>query len=103
MFLHITYATYLDGYKILVKFNDHSEGVVDLAESLNGSVFAPLKNLEIFQQFNLDNELGTLTWCNGADFAPEYLYFLAFKNVPELQQKFEQWGYKPQQIRTYTK
>jgi len=32
-------------------------------------------------------------WANGADIAPEYLYFLAFKDEPDLQEKFKKWGY----------
>jgi len=29
---------------------------------------------EKFRQFHVHTELNTLTWPNGADFAPEYLY-----------------------------
>ena len=91
---YVVSANYIDGYKILIKFNDSSEGIADLSQSLEGKVFKPLEDLDFFAQFSLDHELGTLVWPNGADFAPEYLYFLAFKDVPELQAKFEQWGYR---------
>ncbi len=93
MFLHIISARYADDYRIKIKFNDGREGVADLSESLTGKVFKPLQDLDLFQQFEVDTELGTLRWINDADFAPEYLYFLAFRDVVELQEKFQKWGY----------
>ena len=46
------------------------------SSELGGEIFKPLKNLEYFKQFKLDDDLMTLTWPNGADFAPEFLYDL---------------------------
>ncbi len=93
MFLHVIKAKYLKDYQIKVSFNDGETGIVDLSESLSGSVFEPLKDLKLFSQLKLDDELDTIVWPNGVDFAPEYLYFQAFKNKPELQDKFKKWGY----------
>ncbi|AGF50597.1 slr1614 [Synechocystis sp. PCC 6803] len=93
MFLHVVSASYMDNYKIKLQFNDHRTGIVDLVDSLNGKMFSPLQDLVLFQQFGVDAELGTVCWSNGADFAPEYLYFLAFRDLPELKEQFEKWGY----------
>lgn len=93
MFLSVVAADHINGYKVLIKFNDSSEGIADFSQSLEGKIFEPLQDPDYFSQFSLDPELGTLVWPNGADFAPEYLYFLAFKDFPELQAKFERWGY----------
>ena len=93
MFLHIISARYIDRYEIEIQFNDSRRGIVDLSNSLKGKVFQPLQDLVLFQQFEVDVELGTICWSNGADFAPEYLYFLAFRDLPELQEKFQKWGY----------
>ena len=41
----------------------------------------------------IDEELETIVWPNGADLAPEYVYFQAFKEDPDLQSQFKQWGY----------
>jgi hypothetical protein len=91
MILHITEARYLDNYRVEVVFNDGKKGVADLSEILTGEVFEPLKNLDAFTKFHVDY---TIIWENGADLAPEYIYFQAFKNDPELQAQFESWGYK---------
>jgi len=52
-----------------------------------------LKDEALFAQLKLDKELETISWPNGADIAPEYLYFQAFKDNPELQEQFKAWGY----------
>ena len=93
MFLHIKDAKYVGDYRIEVSFNDGRNGIVDLSSSLHGTVFAPLKDKSIFARLKVDKELETITWPNGADFAPEFLYFHAFKDDSELRDRFKEWGY----------
>jgi len=38
-----------------------------------------LKNKSFFAQIKVDPELKTIVWPNGADLAPEYIFFRAFK------------------------
>ena len=45
MFLHVTTATYLEGYKVRLSFNDGAEGEIDLSSELYGEIFEPLKDL----------------------------------------------------------
>lgn len=65
----------------------------DLTDALKGPMFEPLKEKSAFSTLTVDDELETITWPNGADLAPEYLYFQAFKREPELQAQFKEWGY----------
>ncbi len=94
MMLYITEAKYLEDYKIRVVFNDGKQGVADLFDALRGPVFIPLKDKKLFAQLCVDKEMETIAWPNGEDLAPEYVYFRAFKDVPELQKQFQEWGYK---------
>ncbi|CAK8719095.1 DUF2442 domain-containing protein [Candidatus Electronema halotolerans] len=93
MFLHITDAKHLDEYKVEVAFNNGRKGIADLSEALHGPIFEPLKQPSAFSAFAVDEHLETLVWPNGADLAPEYIFFQAFKNDPELQEQFREWGY----------
>ena len=74
MILHVTEAKYLHDYVIWVKFNDGTEGEVDLKDELYGEVFEPLKDMEKFKSFKVDPVLGTIVWDIGVDLAPEFLY-----------------------------
>ena len=71
MFVHIIQAQYRSDYKVWLSFNDGAEGEIDLASELYGEIFEPLKNKEFFKSFKLEGH--TLSWSNGADFAPEFL------------------------------
>ena len=73
-FLHIDEAKYLSEYRVWLKFSDGTEGQINLENELDGAIFEPLKDPDYFKQFTLEGH--TLTWPNGADFAPEYLHAL---------------------------
>ncbi len=71
MFLHVGKAIYLGEYRVWLEFNDGSAGEVDLSGELDGKVFRSLKNSDYFKNFSLRGY--TLSWEDGADFAPEFL------------------------------
>ena len=71
MFIHIEKAQYIAGYQIWLSFNDGAQGVIDLEQELHGDIFEPLRDIDYFQSFKLEGH--TLSWPNGADFAPEFL------------------------------
>ena len=93
MFLQVTEAHYLDAYRIEVVFNNGKKGIADLVDALKGPVFEPLKNPEAFASFKVDPDFETIVWENGADLAPEYIYYQTFKNEASLQTQFKEWGY----------
>lgn len=78
MILEVTEARYVDDYRINLVFNQNIERLADLSNELEGEIFEPLHNLEFFQSFFID--CGTISWSNGADIAPEYLYFISKSN-----------------------
>ncbi|MDX6632055.1 MAG: hypothetical protein QOG26_60, partial [Solirubrobacterales bacterium] len=47
---------------------------VDLSGHLDGPVFEPLRDPELFAQVRVDSEAGTVTWPTGADLDPIVLY-----------------------------
>ena len=67
-------AKYVKAYTIWLRYEDGAEGEVDLESELWGEVFETIKDQKEFQAFRLNTELNTITWPNGADFAPEFLY-----------------------------
>jgi hypothetical protein len=69
-------AHYVRDYVLHVCFADGHEGDIDLAGELSGEIFEPLRAPAFFRQFQVRADLGTITWPNGADFAPEFLYDL---------------------------
>lgn len=71
--LHIRSAHHVSDHRIWVSFDDGTEGEVNLVDVLEGEVFEPLKNLEVFAKVSVDPELETVVWPNGADFAPEFI------------------------------
>ncbi|MXX10656.1 MAG: DUF2442 domain-containing protein [Nitrospira sp. SB0675_bin_23] len=93
MFLHVTHAKPLDGYRVAVGFDDGREGVADLTEAPEGPAFESLKDPDAFKTFRIDEELQTIVWPNGTDLAPEYIYYQAFRDDQELQAIFRKWGY----------
>jgi hypothetical protein len=58
---------------VWVRFEDQTEGEIDLAAELWGPMFEPLKDLGYFREVAVA-EYGTIAWPNGADIAPEFLY-----------------------------
>jgi hypothetical protein len=74
MMIRVTDARLVRDFVVWVRFNDGSEGEVDLSNELDGPVFEPLKDSKVFAQFKVDTDVHTLVWPNGADLAPEFLH-----------------------------
>ncbi len=65
------------GFVVHLVFTDGTERDIDLDPYIGiGPMFAPLRNdPALFRQVFVDPESQTLTWPNGADIAPETLYY----------------------------
>ena len=78
-------------YTLAIWFDDGSEQQIDFRPVLEGELFEPLQDLEIFNAVELDPTFGTLQWPNGADFDPETLH-----NWPTYRDEFvataRQWA-----------
>ena len=80
MILNVTYAEYKGEYKVFLTFNNGESVVSDIKETImNDSrrIFLPLRDLNYFKSFKI--RLNTITWDNGAHFAPEFLLELGNK------------------------
>jgi hypothetical protein len=65
----------LPGHRLAVTFMDGKTGIVDCSTILDSKapgIYAPLTDPVFFGQVQL--ELGALTWPNGADLDPAWLY-----------------------------
>ena len=67
--------TVLPDYRLAVTFMDGRSGIVDCALILgaaNPGIYAPLATPDYFAQARI--ELGAITWPNGADIDPAWMY-----------------------------
>ncbi len=92
--LSVNEAKYVGGYSINIIFNNGKEGTANLEETIFNDkrpIFLRLKEKSIFQDFKVKHS--TVIWFDELDLAAEYLFYLAFKDSPELQEQFKLWGY----------
>ena len=61
-------------YTLRIRFEDNSEQLVDFRPVLAGELFGALLDQRLFDQVQIDPEVHTLVWPNGADFDPETLH-----------------------------
>lgn len=66
--------TIISDYTLRVMFDDGTHQEIDFEPVLSGTLLGPLHNLELFNQVQIDPEVRTLVWPNGADFDPATLH-----------------------------
>jgi len=75
MLRDVVSAQPLAEHRLRVRFDDGTEGVVDVAEMVAFTgVFEPLRQPEFFAKASLNVELGTVCWPNNADLDSDVLY-----------------------------
>lgn len=72
--VHVSAVDVIGAHRLRLRFEDGAEGELDLSDWPWHGVFEPLQDSEFFAQVQLDEELGTIVWPNGADLAPETLH-----------------------------
>ena len=72
MYLSVESVKPLEGYKLLVKFENGEERVFDVSPYLNIGKFAELKDLSLFNSVMV--KFDTIEWGNHLDIDPEVLY-----------------------------
>ncbi len=61
-------------YTLRVIFDDQTERRIDFQPILAGDLYGPLRDPILFTQVQVDPEVHTLVWPNGADFDPATLH-----------------------------
>jgi len=70
----VTAVEIISGYTLRVRFADGTEQVIDLQPILAGELYGPLRDPGLFRRVQVDAEVHTLVWPNGADFDPALLH-----------------------------
>ena len=97
--LHISDAEYVDDYRVRVVFDNGRQGIADLRQMIFDdprTIFAPLRDVSVFRQLFVEH--GALCWPGDLDVAPEYIYFVAFRDDQSLRGLFEEWGYSKAEV-----
>lgn len=70
----VTAVEILEPYTLRVGFDDGTSQVIDFGPVLEGELLGPLRDLSLFERVEIDQEVRTLVWPNGADFDPATLH-----------------------------
>ncbi|MGI8909218.1 MAG: DUF2442 domain-containing protein [Rubrobacteraceae bacterium] len=77
-------------YTLRVRFDDETEQTVDFRPVLEGDLYGPLQDQELFDRVRIDPEVHTLVWPNGADFDPATLHDWT-ELLPAMKDCVQQW------------
>ncbi|MDA2924589.1 DUF2442 domain-containing protein [Acidobacteria bacterium AH-259-L09] len=81
-------------YTLKVQFEDGVAQTIDFRPVLEGELYGPLRDPALFKKVQIDPEVHTLVWPNGADFDPATLH-----DWPQLVEHFvamvRRWSESP--------
>jgi hypothetical protein len=77
-------------FTLKVVFDDGMTRIIDFQPVLAGEIYGPLQDEKFFNQVEIDPEVHTLVWPNGADFDPATLHDWD-EYVGELKKMAERW------------
>ena len=61
-------------YTLKIFFDDSTEKLINFLPMLKGEIYGPLVDESFFNTVQIDPEIKTLVWPNGADFDPSILH-----------------------------
>jgi hypothetical protein len=82
MIIHITNAKVVGSHSLELTFDNGVQKRVNLRPELYGPIFEPLRDPSFFAKAFVDPDSRTVTWPNGADFAPDFLYQMESEEMP---------------------
>ena len=82
MIIHITKVNVVGPHSLELSFDNGVQKRVNLRSELYGPIFEPLRDPSYFAKAFVDVDSRTVTWPNGADFAPDFLYQLESEETP---------------------
>jgi len=82
MIIHVTNLKVVGPYSLDLTFDNGVHKRINLRRELYGPIFEPLRDPTYFAKAYLDADARTVTWPNGADFAPDFLYHLEPEEAP---------------------
>jgi hypothetical protein len=81
-------------YTLKVRFDDETEQTINFQPVLAGDLYRPLRDPSLFNQVQIDPEVHTLVWPNGADFDPATLHDWP-QHADALAARARQWAMTP--------
>jgi len=72
----------LSDYKIWIKYNDNTEGTIDLSSLVGKGVFSLWNDYEEFKKVTI-GDIGELKWGDDIDLCPDSLYLQLTGKHPE--------------------
>jgi hypothetical protein len=81
-------------HTLRVGFADGSSQTINFEPMLRGELYGPLRDVALFSRVQIDPEVHTLVWPNGADFDPATLHDWP-EYGPKLIAQAQQWESAP--------
>jgi hypothetical protein len=83
MLVDIIEVKALEDYSLWLRFEDGTEGTVDVAKLIGKftGVFSKIADNNVFKKVKVNKEIGTIEWPGDVDMCPDVLY-AAVKQMP---------------------
>jgi hypothetical protein len=91
LIVKITNLEIVAPYTLKITFDDGVQRTINFAPVLVGYYLEPLRDIEVFNQAQVDTEVHTIVWQNGADFDPATLYNWDEGDGAELAKRAAHW------------